>query len=141
VPFGTVPFSSSINASAQKYLSFRVGLYRSVAAATSLTIMLEDAIGHQVFIDIAELGALTTAYTTEFGGWLLPPRGAPPGTPAVQADPDNITKTAMRTYRIDLAALRYNARDFDNSQITTVRFIFDRNQTGRAIFDDIEFTN
>jgi hypothetical protein len=60
---------------------------------------------------------------------------------AFEVDPSDITKTAMQTYRVDLAALKTNGRAFDLSGITKVRFVFERTATGRAIFDDIAFSN
>jgi hypothetical protein len=115
-----------VDATTTKFLSFRAGLHRSITTPTSLTAELIDASGNSVYFDVGRLGGLTVPSAARIGPY--------------KVDPDNITKTAMQTYRVDLAALKTNGRAFDSSAITKVRFVFDRTATGRAIFDDIEFS-
>lgn len=119
--------TGSIDASGTRFLSFRAGLHRSVTTPTSLTVELIDGAGNSVYFDVGRLGGLATPYAARFGPY--------------KVDPSDITKTAMQTYRVDLAALKTNGRAFDLSRITKVRFVFDRTATGRAIFDDIAFSN
>jgi len=122
-----------LNASATSYLSFRAGVHHSIRGNTDFTMELTDANGSKVYFDLDRLGGLTETYAAQV--YLRPLIGVLPGGTT------DLRKTSFQTYRIDLSALRYNSRIFDSSKISSVRFIFDQTQTGRAIFDDLEFAN
>jgi len=132
--YAQFPPAETADASAYRFLTFRVGPYFEEKSPLALTVELRDVNGGVVYANTAAVSPIGVPYNAT--GIALP---APLFAPA------DMTRTMFRTFRLDLRALQVDGRQVDLTQIISIRFVFDQpmsnGTTGRVVIDDIEFTD